>query len=107
MTKDIIIDDDCWKQLQNLRPSPKPRVKRVAVIEYFSYTLEEHKKRTTSGLKKAREKGVKLGRPPVVKKKIKHVKMLKDKGFNVRKIAEILGCGKSAIYNYLKKEDGT
>lgn len=62
------------------------------------------RKRTREGLKRAREKGKRLGRPPVLDEgKLVTVIELYQKGFSARKIADILNVSPSTVSRALRK----
>jgi DNA invertase Pin-like site-specific DNA recombinase len=55
------------------------------------------KERVNAGLARAREKGVKLGRPRIDPKTEKRIKQLRKKGFGILKIGRELGIGTSVV----------
>lgn len=59
---------------------------------------------TKAGLTKAREKGAKMGRPPISSKKLKQaIDMYKSKQFTFNEIKKQTNIGKTTIYRYLQK----
>jgi DNA invertase Pin-like site-specific DNA recombinase len=55
------------------------------------------KERVNAGLARAREKGVKLGRPRIDPKTEKRIKKLRKRGFGILKIGRELGIGTSVV----------
>ena len=64
------------------------------------YERELIRERTLSGLENARKKGIKLGRKSNINDSlIKSVKILRDKGLGIRRIAKELKIGVGSVYN--------
>ena len=61
--------------------------------------------RTKAGIKFAREKGVRIGRPPkMTEDNIEIIRELLKAGWTVKKIAEKLGISQSSIYAYFPSD---
>ena len=63
--------------------------------------------RVKSGMKNAKAKGKKIGRPETTKDNIpekfwKYYKLYQDKQLNIAEFARVMGCARSTIYRYLK-----
>lgn len=63
--------------------------------------------RVKSGIKNAKAKGKKLGRPVVTKENIpekfwKYYRMHQDKQLNIVEFARVMGCARSTIYKYIE-----
>lgn len=61
--------------------------------------------RTVAGLQAARERGKRLGRPPVEKEKILRAKKLIASGFTRTEICEMLQISRMTLYRYLTAEE--
>lgn len=60
--------------------------------------------RTKEGLKSARARGRKGGRPPVNQRDIERaIKLYKSEEYSVKEIVEMTGISKSTLYRYLDK----
>lgn len=58
------------------------------------------RERVVAGLKHARNKGVRLGRPSTIN--IEKAKELRSKGFSLSEIAFQLGCSKTGVFKAIK-----
>lgn len=67
--------------------------------------LDAIRDRTRDGLRKAREKGVKLGRKPISEKQDKEVIALYQRGEKVEMILQMCQISKTTLYNVLKKHE--
>jgi len=73
------------------------------LIAVFSdYEREIIKERVSSGLQRARDNGVKLGRKPLAPITAKQIKERRDKGESVRKIAKALNISISSVSRYAR-----
>lgn len=66
--------------------------------------------RVKSGMKNAKAKGAKIGRPETTKDNIpekfwKYYKMYQDKQLNIAEFARVMGCARSTIYKYIEIAD--
>lgn len=61
--------------------------------------------RVNAGLRKAREKGKKLGRPSV-NVDLEKLNELRNQGYSIRKLAQVFHVTRGTVYNRLKKIEG-
>jgi DNA invertase Pin-like site-specific DNA recombinase len=67
-----------------------------ALAEYERELIRE---RTLIGQQRARAKGVKFGRPRTITENTKQaIRLMREQGLGMRKIASTLGCGVSTCY---------
>lgn len=62
--------------------------------------------RVRSGMRNAKAKGKKIGRPKTTKETIqkkfwKYYKLYQDKQLNISEFARVMGCARSTIYKYI------
>lgn len=86
--------------------TPMGKAMFVIISAFSAMEREIIKERVCAGLKVAKEKGIKLGRPRVgfdIGKALK----LKQEGLGLRRIAKKLGVSYGTVYNYLKSVKNT
>lgn len=66
------------------------------------FELAQTKQRQMEGIRKAQERGQKLGRAGLKKSKIKEIRSRKAAGQSAKEIAYSLNIGQSTVYKYLK-----
>jgi len=69
------------------------------------YELERKmiSERTRAGMQRAKLQGKHVGRRPKLSEDLKRVKELLSLGVSKKRIAELLGVSRTALYKYLKK----
>ncbi|GAB2782021.1 recombinase family protein [Halomonas shantousis] len=65
---------------------------------------EDRRRRQSQGIEKARERGVYKGRP-INEALHKKIYELREKGFSIRKTAELSGCGVSTVQRAIKEKN--
>lgn len=76
----------------------------MTVFQAFNqFELDLVVERTKEGLKSARARGIKGGRPPVNQWDVERaIKLYESKQYNVREITDMTGISHATLYRYLK-----
>ena len=95
----------CDCSSEQLDPMTEGMLKMMGVFAEMERNIISQ--RVKSGMKNAKEKGKKIGRPETTKDNIpdkfwKYYKMYQDKQLNVVEFARVMGCARSTIYKYLE-----
>lgn len=95
----------CDCSSEQLDPMTEGMLKMMGVFAEMERNMISQ--RVKSGMKNAKAKGKKIGRPETTKDNIpdkfwKYYKMYQDKQLNVVEFARVMGCARSTIYKYLE-----
>ena len=98
----------CDCSADELDPMTEGMLKMMGVFAEMERNIISQ--RVKSGMKNAKAKGAKIGRPETTKDNIpdkfwKYYKMYQDKQLNVAEFARVMGCARSTIYKYIEIAD--
>ncbi|MBK4846102.1 recombinase [Enterococcus faecium] len=84
--------------------TPQGRLMMTVFQAFSQFERDLIVERTKEGLKSARARGRKGGRPPVNQRDIERaIKLYKSEEYSVKEIVEMTGISKSTLYRYLDK----
>ena len=84
--------------------TPQGRLMMTVFQAFSQFERDLIVERTKDGLKSARARGRKGGRPPVNQRDIERaIKLYKSEEYSVKEIVEMTGISKSTLYRYLDK----
>ena len=84
--------------------TPQGRLMTTVFQAFSQFERDLIVERTKEGLKSARARGRKGGRPPVNQRDIERaIKLYKSEEYSVKEIVEMTGISKSTLYRYLDK----
>ena len=94
----------CDCSAEELDPMTEGMLKMMGVFAEMERNIISQ--RVKSGMKNAKAKGVRIGRPKTTRENIpdkfwKYFKMYQDKQINVTDFARVMKCSRSTIYKYL------
>lgn len=95
----------CDCSAEELDPMTEGMLKMMAVFAELERNIISQ--RVKSGMKNAKAKGSKIGRPVTTKDNIpekfwRYYKMYTDQQINIAEFSRMMGCARSTIYKYLK-----
>ena len=85
--------------------TPSGKMLYVVISAFASFEREIIVSRVKSGLLEAKRKGQRLGRPPLPEHIKTRIVELRDQGYSIGAIAEVLKVSKGVVHKTLKKED--
>lgn len=95
----------CDCSTKNLDPMTEGMLKMMGVFAEMERNIISQ--RVRSGMKNAKAKGKKIGRPETSRDNLpekfwKYYKLYQDKQLNIAEFARVMGCARSTIYKYIK-----
>ena len=84
--------------------TPAGKVLFTMISAFAEFEREVIRERVIAGMKAAKEKGKRIGRPPIKKYQVDEVKKLKSKGIPWREIIKRVGISKSSYYDIINKK---
>ena len=92
----------CTSQgIDTTETNPSGKLQLAVLFAVAEFERDLIRDRVNAGLAAARQRGVKLGRPPTLVKRVPEVMRLKQSGLGVRAIARQLGMAVSSVHSVL------